>query len=285
MDRLGKVDIEYMAELAGINPEKLIAELGEEIFRNPAKIKDDIPYSGYEDASEYLSGNVREKLRTAQVYAEHIDSSFQKNAEALEKVIPKNLEAGEISVRIGANWIDLEDYNKFLNEYAKADVYMHPVVRTRTGEYKIEGKYQDSSVAATSTYGTGRMSSYHIYENLLNQRDIVVRDRVVEDEKVKYVLNIKETQLAKEKARQMKEGFKSWIWENIDRRKKYEEKYNNLFNAIRGREYDGSHQTFPGMNPAINLRPHQKNAVLRGKLGGNTLLAHCVGAGKCATRS
>lgn len=280
MDRLGKVDIEYMAELAGINPEKLIAELGEEIFRNPAKIKDDIPYSGYEDASEYLSGNVREKLRTAQVYAEHIDSSFQKNAEALEKVIPKNLEAGEISVRIGANWIDLEDYNKFLNEYAKADVYMHPVVRTRTGEYKIEGKYQDSSVAATSTYGTGRMSSYHIYENLLNQRDIVVRDRVVEDEKVKYVLNIKETQLAKEKARQMKEGFKSWIWENIDRRKKYEEKYNNLFNAIRGREYDGSHQTFPGMNPAINLRPHQKNAVLRGKLGGNTLLAHCVGAGK-----
>lgn len=177
MDRLGKVDIEYMSELAGINPEQLISELGEEIFRNPAKIKDDVPYSGYEDASEYLSGNVREKLRTAQDYAEHIDSSFQKNAEALEKVIPKNLEAGEISVRIGANWIDLEDYNKFLNEYAKADVYMHPVVRTRTGEYKIEGKYQDSSVAATSTYGTGRMSSYHIYENLLNQRDIVVQWR------------------------------------------------------------------------------------------------------------
>ncbi len=280
MDRIGKVDIEYMSELTGITPQKLISELGEEIFRNPAKINDDMPYSGYEDASEYLSGNVREKLNIAQAYAERIDSGFQKNVEALKKVIPKNLEAGEISVRIGANWIDLEDYNKFLNEYAKADVYRHPVVRTRTGEYKIEGKYQDCSVAATSTYGTGRMSSYHIYENLLNQRDIVVRDRVVEDEKVKHVINIKETQLAKEKARQMKAGFKNWIWDNIDRRKKYEEKYNYLFNSIRGREYDGSHQTFPGMNPAISLRSHQKNAVLRGKLGGNTLLAHCVGAGK-----
>ncbi len=232
-----------------------------------------------------MSGNVREKLKIAQDYAKHIDGSFRKNADALEKVIPKNLEAGEISVRIGANWIDVEDYNKFLTEYAKAEMYMHPIIRTRMGEYKIEGKYRDSSVAATNTYGTSRMSSYHIFENLLNQRDIVVRDRHDEDGKVWYEVNAKETQLAKEKARQMKEGFKNWIWQDIDRREKYVEKYNNLFNAIRGREYDGSHQTFPGMNPAIKLRPHQENAILRGKLGGNTLLAHCVGAGKSATRS
>lgn len=280
IDRIGKVDIEYMAGLAGTSPEKIIEDLGDEIFRNPAKIKDDLPYSGYEDASEYLSGNVREKLRIAQDYAKHIDGSFQKNADALEKVIPKNLEAGEISVRIGANWIDVEDYNKFLTEYAKAEMVLHPVIRTRMGEYKIEGKNRDYSVAASGTYGTSRMNSYCIFENLLNQRDIVVRDRHDEDGRVWYEVNAKETQLAKEKARQMKEGFKNWIWQDIDRREKYVEKYNNLFNAIRGREYDGSHQTFPGMNPAIKLRQHQENAILRGKLGGNTLLAHCVGAGK-----
>lgn len=280
IDRIGKVDIEYMAGLAGTSPEQLIADLGNDIFRNPAKIKEGQPYSGYEDASEYLSGNVREKLRIAQDYAKHIDSSFQKNVSALENVIPKNLEAGEISVRIGANWIDVEDYNNFLTEYAKADMVLHPVIRTRMGEYKIEGKNRDYSVAASGTYGTSRMNSYCIFENLLNQRDIVVRDRHDEDGKVWYEVNAKETQLAKEKARQMKEGFKNWIWQDIDRREKYVEKYNNLFNAIRGREYDGSHQTFPGMNPAIKLRPHQENAILRGKLGGNTLLAHCVGAGK-----
>ncbi|MDE5859075.1 MAG: N-6 DNA methylase, partial [Oscillospiraceae bacterium] len=280
IDRIGKVDIEYMAGLVGTSPEQLIADLGNDIFRNPAKIRDGQPYSGYEDASEYLSGNVREKLRIAKDYTKHIDSSFQRNADALEKVIPKNLEAGEISVRIGANWIDVEDYNKFLEEYAKADMVLHPVVRTRMGEYKIEGKNRDYSVAASGTYGTSRMNSYNIFENLLNQRDIVVRDRCEEDGKVWYEVNAKETQLAKEKARQMKEGFKNWIWQDIDRREKYVEKYNNLFNCIRGREYDGSYQSFPAMNPAIKLRPHQKNAILRGKLGGNTLLAHCVGAGK-----
>lgn len=285
IDRIGKVDIEYMAGLAGTSPEKIIEDLDGDIFRNPAKIKDGQPYSGYEDASEYLSGNVREKLRIAQDYTKHIDENFQKNVSALEKLIPKNLEAGEISVRIGANWIDVEDYNKFLTEYAKADMDLHPVIRTRMGEYKIEGKNRDYSVAASGTYGTSRMNSYCIFENLLNQRDIVVRDRREEDGKVWYEVNAKETQLAKEKARQMKEGFKNWIWQDIDRREKYVEKYNNLFNAIRGREYDGSHQTFPGMNPAIKLRPHQENAILRGKLGGNTLLAHCVGAGKSATRS
>ena len=283
IDRIGKVDIEYMAQLCGSTPEQVIGDLGTDIYRNPAKVKDGEPFSGYEDASEYLSGNVREKLKIAREYTEHIDSSFERNVSALEKVIPKDLEAGEISVRIGANWIDVEDYNKFLHEYAKADTSAwggHPVTRTKMGEYKIEGKYQDRSVAVSSIYGTSRMSSYHIFENLLNQRDIVVRDRKEEDGKVWYEVNPKETQLAKEKARLMKEAFKSWIWEDIGRREKYVEKYNYLFNAIRGREYDGSHQTFPGMNPAIKLRPHQQNAVLRGKLGGNTLLAHCVGAGK-----
>lgn len=282
LDRIGRVDIAYMSQLVGCEPEKLIADLGNDIFRNPAAIKEDEPLSGYEEASEYLSGNVREKLKIAREYAKHIDSDFEKNVTALEKVIPKNLEASEISVRIGANWIDVEDYNRFLKEYAKADISMfgHPVTRTKMGEYKIEGKYQDRSIAAYQTYGTSRMSSYHIFENLLNQRDVVIRDRKEVDGKVYYEVNAKETQLAKEKARQMKEAFKSWVWEDIDRREKYVERYNELFNAIRGREYDGSHQTFPGMNPAIKLRPHQENAVLRGKLGGNTLLAHCVGAGK-----
>lgn len=282
LDRTGRVDIAYMSQLVGCEPEKLIADLGNDIFRNPAAIKEDEPLSGYEEASEYLSGNVREKLKIAREYAKHIDSDFEKNVTALEKVIPKNLEASEISVRIGANWIDVEDYNRFLKEYAKADTSMfgHPVTRTKMGEYKIEGKYQDRSIAAYQTYGTSRMSSYHIFENLLNQRDVVIRDRKEVDGKVYYEVNAKETQLAKEKARQMKEAFKSWVWEDIDRREKYVERYNELFNAIRGREYDGSHQTFPGMNPAIKLRPHQENAVLRGKLGSNTLLAHCVGAGK-----
>lgn len=282
LDRIGRVDIAYMAKLVGCELDKVITDLGNEIFRNPAKIRDDEPFSGYEDASEYLSGNVREKLQIAQNYAKHIDGSFERNISALEKVVPKDLEASEISVRIGSNWIDLEDYNKFLSEYAKADTgpYGHPVIRTKIGEYTIGGKYQDKSIAANETYGTSRMSSYHIFENLLNQRDIIVRDRREDDGKVWYEVNAKETQLAKEKARQMKDAFKTWVWADIDRREKYVDKYNNLFNGIRGREYDGSHQSFPGMNPSIKLKPHQKNAVLRAKLGGNTLLAHAVGAGK-----
>ena len=281
LDKHGRVDIAYMAELVGCEPEQVIADLGSQVYRNPAKIRDDDPLSGYEDASEYLSGNVREKLKTAQEYAEKIDGSFARNVTALQAVIPKDLEADKISVRIGANWIEVADYNRFFREICKGDTFFHPVTRTKFGEYKIEGAGQDHSVAATETYGTCRMTSYQIFENLLNQRDIVVRDRVEDmDGKYHYEVNPKETQLAKEKARQMKEAFRSWIWADIDRRDHYVEKYNFLFNAIRGREYDGSHQTFPGMNPAISLRPHQQNAVLRAKLGGNTLLAHCVGAGK-----
>lgn len=280
MDRLGKVDILYMSQLTDTTPEKVIADLGDEIFRDPAKVKDNDPYSGYTESSEYLSGNIRDKLRIARDHAKHIDSSYNKNVEALMKVVPKDLEASEISVRIGANWIDIADYNKFLNEYAKANTYLYPVTRTTLGEYKIEGKYQDHSIAANQTYGTNRMSSYHIFENLLNQRDILVRDRREEDSRVWYEINTKETQLAKEKARLMKEAFKNWLWNDMGRREKYVAKYNYLFNSIRGREYDGSHQTFPGMNTSITLRKHQSNAIMRAKLGGNTLFAHEVGAGK-----
>ena len=280
MDRLGKVDILYMSQLTDTTPEKVIADLGDELFRDPAKVKDNDPYSGYTESSEYLSGNIRDKLRIARDHAEHIDSSYNKNVEALMKVVPKDLEASEISVRIGANWIDIADYNKFLNEYAKANTYLYPVTRTTLGEYKIEGKYQDHSIAANQTYGTNRMSSYHIFENLLNQRDILVRDRREEGDKVWYEINTKETQLAKEKARLMKEAFRNWLWEDMGRREKYVAKYNYLFNSIRGREYDGSHQTFPGMNTSITLRKHQSNAIMRAKLGGNTLFAHEVGAGK-----
>lgn len=280
MDRLGKVDIIYMSQLTDTTPEKVIADLGDEIFRDPAKVKDNNPYSGYTESSEYLSGNIRDKLRIARDHAEHIDNSYNKNVEALMKVVPKDLDASEISVRIGANWIDIADYNKFLNEYAKANTYLYPVTRTTLGEYKIEGKYQDHSIAANQTYGTNRMSSYHIFENLLNQRDILVRDRREEDSRVWYEINIKETQLAKEKARLMKEAFKNWLWNDMGRREKYVAKYNYLFNSIRGREYDGSHQTFPGMNTSITLRKHQSNAIMRAKLGGNTLFAHEVGAGK-----
>ena len=148
MDRLGKVDIIYMSQLTDTTPEKVIADLGDEIFRDPAKVKDNDPYSGYTESSEYLSGNIRDKLRIARDHAEHIDSSYNKNVEALMKVVPKDLEASEISVRIGANWIDVADYNKFLNEYAHANTYYYPVTRTKLGEYKIEGKTSDRSVAA-----------------------------------------------------------------------------------------------------------------------------------------
>lgn len=280
MDRLGKVDIIYMSQLTDTTPEKVIADLGDEIFRDPAKVKDNDPYSGYTESSEYLSGNIRDKLRIAREHAEHIDSSYNKNVEALMKVVPKDLEASEISVRIGANWIDVADYNNFLNEYAHANTYYYPVTRTKLGEYKIEGKTSDRSVAATETFGTSRMNSYQIFENLLNQRDILVRDRREEGDKVWYEINTKETQLAKEKARLMKEAFRNWLWKDMGRREKYVAKYNYLFNSIRGREYDGSHQTFPGMNTSITLRKHQSNAIMRAKLGGNTLFAHEVGAGK-----
>lgn len=280
LDRMGKVDINYMAKLSNIEPDQIIAELSDSIYRNPAYVKENEPYSGYEDASEYLSGNIREKLDIANQYSKKISNDYARNVTALEKALPKKIEANDISVRIGVNWIENDDYTKFMRDYAKADMYTHPLRRTPMGEYKIEHKGLEHGVNAALNFGTSRMNSYEIFENLLNNRDIVVKDRKEIDDKVTYVINQKETQLAKDKATKMKDAFKSWVWKDINRREYYVEKYNRLYNSIKGREYDGSHQTFPGMNPAIKLRPHQQNAILRAKLGGNTLLAHCVGAGK-----
>ncbi|MCM1524045.1 MAG: SNF2-related protein [Ruminococcus sp.] len=281
LDRTGKVDIPYMAKLLDKSPDETIDSLGDSIFVNPAKIKSNEPYSGYEESSEYLSGNVREKLDIAKAYAETVSPEYEKNVSALEKVLPETIQAEDIAVRIGVNWIENKDYSKFMKDVLQLSTWDDRLTRTIMGEYKIENKYSDRSVAAANLYGTPRMNSTTIFENLLNNRDIVVKDPI-EDENgnKKYVINQKETQLAKNKARTIGDEFKKWFWKDMDRREYYVEKYNRLFNSIRGREYDGSHQTFPGMNPAIKLRSHQQNAVLRAKLGSNTLLAHCVGAGK-----
>ncbi|GHU58170.1 hypothetical protein FACS1894133_2420 [Clostridia bacterium] len=274
LDRKGKIDLEYMARLCGETAEAITADLVQRdvIFLNPATEK-------YVETSEYLSGNVRDKLKVAELFVTD-NPDLERNVTALKAVIPKTIEASEISARISSNWVDTEDYAAFLREYASADLSPDGLRRTSAGEYKIENKKRDTSVAATSTYGTKRMSSYAIFENLLNKRDMIVRDRVVENDKERYIVNKKETQFASEKARQMSEAFPNWLWKNSERREKYVLKYNELFNSIVGREYDGSHQSFPGMTPFIKLHEHQKNAIARAKYGGNTLLAHVVGAGK-----
>lgn len=283
IDMKGRVDIEFMAELCGKAPETVASELSESgmIYLNPEKYAQDKPFEGYEEASEYLSGNVREKLRAAEIYAEKNPELFARNAAGLADVLPPTIGAGDITAHLGASWIDVQDYENFLKEYLGRNVSFITLRRTVSGEYKLENKTADRSVAATNTFGTERMSAYFIFENLLNHRDVTVKDRVdLGDDKYKYVVNTKETQLAAEKARQMNEAFSKWLWSNPERREKYVERYNNLFNSIVGRHFDGSHQTFPGMSPFIQLKPHQKDAVARAKFGGNTLLAHCVGAGK-----
>lgn len=282
LDMKGRVDIPYMAQLCGSSHEQVIDRLVSEgiIYLNPEKYEEQ-GIGAYEEASEYLSGNVRQKLRIAELAAETKPDLFTKNVEALKKAIPPTIEAGEIKVRLGVSWVEPKDYQQFLCEYAKAAFSeKEPLWRTFTGEYKVPGN-RDYSIAATSTYGTSRISSYKIMEQLLNNRDIIIRDAVLDQDGNKhYVINDKETQLAKDKARQMQSAFQRWLWENPERRQKYVIKYNELFNSIVGRHYDGSHQSFPGMSPYIELKPHQKDAVARTKFGGNTLLAHCVGAGK-----
>lgn len=282
LDMRGFADIDYMAELCGTPNDEVIKELTEGgfIYKNPETEK-------YEEAAEYLSGYVRDKLRKAQDAAAD-NPEYERNVAALEKTLPPKLGAGDISVRLGASWISIEDYCKFFREYAQGVLSVGSYLardtvlyRSVSGEYKIENKNADKSVAALSSFGTKRMNSYTIFENLLNNRDIAVYDSFdLPDGKKKRVMNKDETQLAQEKARQMKEAFPKWLWSDPERREKYVEIYNELFNSLVGREYDGSHQTFPGMNPFIELTEHQKNAVMRCKLGGNTLLAHCVGAGK-----
>lgn len=281
IDTVGKMDIPYMAQLCGQEPQDIVEVLKSDnlIYLNPLKSDENDPFVGWEETSEYLSGNVREKLRAAELYAKDYPD-FQRNVTALTEVLPKKLEAGDITARIGVSWVDVEDYQHFFEDYAKSRFY-EPMRRTVTGEYKIENKNWDMSAAATQIYGTSRMPSKAIFENLLNNRDIVVRDKITDiDGREHYEINKKETDLAQEKARQMKEAFRTWLWNDPARREKYVERYNNLFNCIVGRKFDGSHQTFPGMSPSISLKPHQLDAVMRAKFGGNTLLAHCVGAGK-----
>lgn len=282
LDMKGRVDIPYMAQICGSSHEQVIDRLVSEgiIYLNPEKYEEQ-GIGAYEEAAEYLSGNVRQKLRIAELAAETKPELFSRNIAELKKVIPPTIEAGEIKARLGVSWVDPKDYQLFLCEYAKAHFSPNePIRRTIMGEYKVPSG-RDSSLAATSTYGTKRISSYKILEQLLNNRDVVVRDAVYDaDGNKRYVINEKETQLAKDKARLMQSAFQKWIWEDPQRRQKYVERYNELFNSIVGRKYDGSHQTFPEMSPYIELKPHQKDAVARTKYGGNTLLAHCVGAGK-----
>ena len=281
LDRLGRVDIKYMSQITGVSPEEIISTLGDSIYRNPANVVDDEPYSGYEDASEYLSGNVVVKLDHATAMAAD-DPSYERNVKALESVLPDKVTAEDIAVRLGTAWITDDDYNQFYTDYTGLSTDWRRVMRTPIGEYKFTETIRNvSGNVANEVYGTDRMNSYQIFENLLNQRQIVVKDAIEEEDgKIKYVVNDKATRFAREKARQMEQAFKDWIWSDVERRERYEDLYNRNFNCLVGRNYDGSKQQFDGMNPNYSLYPHQKDAVMRAKLSGNTLLAHEVGAGK-----
>ena len=274
--------------------EKLLEELKGIIFLNPLKYLEHDKNQGWETADEYLSGSVRDKLRLAKAAASEHPELFGGNVAALEQVQSEDLDAGEIDVRIGTTWIEPEDYEKFLYETlhtpeharAKRNLYFSHGIQVQLNKFQmewfVENKSLDkTSVAATQTYGTSRMDAYTIFENTLNLRTVTVKDRIDDGGgKYHYETNQKETMLAKEKQNQLKEAFRNWIFAEPERRNKYVRYYNETFNNIRLREYDGSHLRFPGMNPDIQLKPHQKNAIARILMGGNTLLAHCVGAGK-----
>ncbi len=274
--------------------EKIIKDLEGIIFLNPRSYDENNKYHGWETADEYLSGNVREKLRIAQAYAKEKPEIFGINVAALEKVQPKDLDASEIDVRIGTTWIEAGDYEEFIFEILKTPFKSRAYrgngyttginikLDKSSMEWFIENKSFDKhSVAATETYGTQRIDAYTIFENTLNLRTVTVRDRIEDGGgRYHYETNQKETMLAREKQEQMKEAFREWIFKEPERRAKYVSYYNETFNNLRLREYDGSYLEFPGMNPDIHLNKHQVNAVARILLGGNTLLAHCVGAGK-----
>ena len=273
--------------------EALVQELEGLIFLNPSNYNENNPNAGWETSDEYLSGNVRDKFRVAKA-AVNEDSRFAINIESLEKVQPVDIAASDIDVRIGTTWIEPEDYEQFIYEllntprraravrsqWYNSGIQLH--LNKISMEWFIENKSMDKhSVSATKTYGTSRMDAYSIFEDTLNLKIVTVRDRIDDgDGKYHYEVNKNETMLAREKQSQMKEKFKDWLFSDPERRAKYVEYYNETFNNSRLREYDGSHLQFPGMNPEIELKPHQKNAVARILLGGNTLLAHCVGAGK-----
>ena len=237
-------------------------------------------------ADEYLSGNVREKLATAKRSAALYPEDYTVNVQALEKVQPKDLTASEISVRLGATWIPPEIFQQFMFEFLDTPRYAQWNIKVHysqfTGEWNIEGKsYDRSNVKAYSTYGTSRINAYKIIEETLNLKDVRIFDYIEDEEgRKKAVLNKKETAIAQAKQELIKQGFQDWIWADPARREKLTKMYNEKFNSIRPREYDGSHIVFNGMNPEIELREHQKNAVAHILYGGNTLLAHAVGAGK-----
>ena len=284
--------------LAQLRRAVLVEELDGLIFLNPDRYNENNPDIGWETADEYLSGNVRDKLRVAKAMAADTDNPqaerFAGNVAALEKVQPEWIEASDIDVKIGTTWIEPLDYEQFIYEllntprraravrsqFYNTGIQVH--LNKMSMEWFIENKSMDKhSVAATKTYGTSRMDAYSIFEDTLNLKTVTVRDRIDDgDGKYHYEVNKNETMLAREKQNMIKEKFKEWLFSEPERRQKYVEYYNETFNNIRLREYDGSHLQFPGMNPAIELKPHQKNAVARILLGGNTLLAHCVGAGK-----
>ena len=279
------VDMAYMEQLTGKTGEELADELRGVIFRVPGQTEPDgTPH--YVTADEYLSGNVRRKLRQAQRAAEQ-DPAFAVNVEALTAAQPKDLDASEIEVRLGATWIDKEYIQQFMYETFDTPFYLQRSIEVHytpfTAEWQISGKnvVGQNNVAAYSTYGTGRANAYKILEDSLNLRDVRIYDTVEDaDGKERRVLNAKETTLAAQKQQAIREAFKDWIWRDPERRQALVRQYNEEMNATRPREYDGSHIVFGGMNPAITLREHQKNAIAHVLYGGNTLLAHEVGAGK-----
>ena len=282
----GKVDLPFMAQLLGTPDEydAIKTELRGVIFKDPMGPND--PEAGWQTADEYLSGDVRSKLRIAEMSAKH-DSSFNINVEALQKAQPKDLDASEIDVRLGATWIDADYIQQFMQETFETPYYLRRSIEVKfsemTAEWRINGKSSPSynDVAAYMTYGTDRANAYRILEETLNLKDIRIYDTIEDpDGKQKRVLNKKETTLAQQKQQAIKDAFQDWVWKDPRRREALVTKYNELFNSTRPREYDGSHIRFGGMNPDITLREHQRNAIAHVLYGGNTLLAHEVGAGK-----
>lgn len=274
-----KVDLPYMEELTGKDIDTLIEDLGGVIYKNP--LTDE-----WETADEYLSGNIREKLKIASTYAEN-HPEYVVNVQALKQVQPKELDASEIEVRIGATWIDAGYIEDFMSDTFETPAHLlnRDIIEVRfsniTGEWNIQGKNADwGNSLVNMTYGTSRVNAYKILEDSLNLKDTRVYDTIEEDGKEKRVLNKKETTIASQKQESIREAFKDWIFRDQERRQTLVAKYNELFNSTRPREYDGSHLKFPGMTPDIELKPHQKNAVAHILYGHNTLLAHCVGAGK-----
>ena len=280
------IDMDYMMELSGKSENEIFEDLKGVIFLNPLYEYGNAYESKYLMADEYLSGNVREKLRIAKNSAELYPEDYKVNVEALQKVQPKDLTASEISVRLGATWLPPDDVQEFIfhlletPRYAQWNIKVH--FSPFTSEWNIEGKsYDKGNVRAYNTYGTSRINAYKIIEETLNLKDVRIFDYIEDDEgRKKAVLNKKETAIAQSKQEMIKQEFQDWIWSDPERRERLCKSYNEKFNSVRPREYDGSHIIFNGMNPEIELREHQKNAVAHILYGGNTLLAHAVGAGK-----